>query len=960
MSTDQITIRGAREHNLKDVTLSIPRDRLVVFTGLSGSGKSSLAFDTIYAEGQRRYVESLSAYARQFLGQMEKPDVDVIEGLSPAISIDQKGTSRNPRSTVGTVTEVYDYLRLLYARIGRPHCPICGREIQKQTVEQMADQLERMAVGTRLLLMGPVVRGRKGEYERLLEDIRKQGFSRVRVDGQLYELGEKIPLERYKKHDVEVVVDRVVIGPEQRTRLVDSLEVAAKLGQGTVLIVPASGGDEISMSQDYACPYDGISIPEPEPRNFSFNTPHGACPTCTGLGTQLVVDPDLVIPDPSLSLRAGAIAPWSKSQFFYPEMLEAVAESAGIDMDAPVSELTRKQLDLLLNGSGKQKIKFGYRNQYVVKRAYQSTFEGVLLNVQRRYDETESEFVKAELDKFMSERPCPACGGARLKPESLAVTVAGQSIAQTCRQSVTQAVAFFDTLELTERERTIARGILKEIHERLQFMIDVGLDYLTLERSATTLSGGESQRIRLATQIGSKLMGVLYILDEPSIGLHQRDNRRLIDTLLHLRDLGNTVIVVEHDEETIRAADFMVDIGPGAGEHGGQVVAAGTVDDVMRSEQSLTAAYLRGDRQISIPTRRRTGSGRRLVIRGAQANNLRGIDVEIPLGCFVCVAGVSGSGKSSLVTDILSRKLAQHFYRAKDRPGPHRAIEGLEHLDKSIDIDQSPIGRTPRSNPATYTGMFTYIRDLYASLPDAKMRGYGPGRFSFNVKGGRCEACQGDGIIQIEMHFLPDVYVPCEVCHGTRYSREVQEVKFRGHSISDVLDMTVDEATGVFENVPRILRKLRTLRDVGLGYIRLGQPATQLSGGEAQRVKLSTELSRRDTGKTIYVLDEPTTGLHYFDVERLLTVLHRLVDNGNTVIVIEHNLDVLKTADWLIDLGPEGGDRGGELVAEGTPEQVARTPGSYTGQYLRPILDAAGRLAKEPAAPPRRRLKVPA
>ena len=960
MSTDQITIRGAREHNLKDVTLSIPRDRLVVFTGLSGSGKSSLAFDTIYAEGQRRYVESLSAYARQFLGQMEKPDVDVIDGLSPAISIDQKGTSRNPRSTVGTVTEVYDYLRLLFARVGHPHCPICGREIEKQTVEQMADQLERMPAGTRLMIMGPVIRGRKGEYERLLEDIRRQGFSRVRVDRELYELGEKIPMERYKKHDIEVVVDRIVIGPEQRTRLVDSLEVASKLGQGSVLIVPTGGGDEISMSQDYACPYDGISIPEPQPRNFSFNTPHGACPTCTGLGSQLVADPELVIPNPALSLREGAIAPWSKSQFFYPEMLEAVCDAAGIDMDAPVSELTKKQLDLLLNGSGKQKVRFGYRNQYGARRYYEATFEGVLANVQRRYDETESEFVKAELDKYMSDRPCPACNGARLKPESLAVTVADRSIAQTCALSVTQAVAFFEAMDLSEREHTIARGVLKEIRERLQFMIDVGLDYLTLDRSATTLSGGESQRIRLATQIGSKLMGVLYILDEPSIGLHQRDNRRLINTLLRLRDLGNTVIVVEHDEETIRSADYMVDIGPGAGEHGGEIIAAGPVSEVMRSDQSLTAAYLRGDRQVAVPAQRRPGNGKRLLIRGAAANNLKRIDVEIPLGCFVGVAGVSGSGKSSLVTDILSRKLAQHFYRAKDKPGPHSEIVGLHYLDKAIDIDQSPIGRTPRSNPATYTGLFTHVRDLFASLPEAKVRGYGPGRFSFNVKGGRCEACQGDGIIQIEMHFLPDVYVPCEVCRGSRYSREVQEVKFRGHSIADVLDMTVEEAAEVFENVPRIIRKLRTLRDVGLGYIRLGQPATQLSGGEAQRVKLSTELSRRDTGKTIYVLDEPTTGLHYFDVERLLSVLHRLVDHGNTVIVIEHNLDVLKTADWLIDLGPEGGDLGGQLVAEGTPEQVAEDPGSYTGQYLRPILDAVGRLAKQPSTPPRRRLKVPA
>jgi len=959
---DQITIRGAREHNLKDVTLSIPRDRIVVFTGLSGSGKSSLAFDTIYAEGQRRYVESLSSYARQFLGQMEKPDVDAIDGLSPAISIDQKGTSRNPRSTVGTVTEVYDYLRLLFARVGHPHCPVCGREIQKQTVEQMADQVERMPAGTRLLILGPVVKGRKGEYERLLEDIRKQGFSRVRVDGQMYELGEKVPIERYKQHDIEVVVDRLVVGPEQRMRLVDSLEIASKLGQGSVLIVPADGGEEISMSQDYACPYDGVSVPEPEPRNFSFNTPHGACPTCTGLGWQLVADPELVIPDPSLSLSQGAIAPWSRSQFFYPEMLEAISDSAGIDMEVPVSKLPQKQRDLLLNGTGSRKIRFRYRNQYGQRRHYEAAFEGVLANVQRRYDETESDFLKAELEKYMSDRPCPACGGSRLKPESLAVTVVGRNIAEVTRLSVTQADAFFSGLELTEREQIIARGILKEIRERLRFMIDVGLDYLTLERSATTLSGGESQRIRLATQIGSKLMGVLYILDEPSIGLHQRDNRRLIDTLVRLRDLGNTLIVVEHDEDTIRSADYMVDIGPGAGESGGRIVAAGPVAEVIADEHSLTAAYLRGDRGVPVPSSRRKGNGKRLVIRGASANNLKNIDVEIPLGCFVAVSGVSGSGKSSLVSDILSRKLAQHFYRAKDRPGPHRAIEGLQHVDKTIDIDQSPIGRTPRSNPATYTGMFTYIRDLFASMPEAKVRGYGPGRFSFNVKGGRCEACQGDGIIQIEMQFLPDVYVTCEVCHGTRYSREVQEVKFRGHSISEVLDMTVDEAIAVFENVPRIMNKLRTLRDVGLGYIRLGQPATQLSGGEAQRVKLSTELSRRDTGKTIYVLDEPTTGLHYFDVERLLNVLHRLVDHGNTVIVIEHNLDVLKTADWLIDLGPEGGDRGGEVVALGTPEQVAREPESHTGRYLRPVLEGSLRSGGErrQAPPKRRRVKVPA
>src|SRR5215469_5803979 len=943
MPTDQITIRGAREHNLKNVTLSIPRDKLVVFTGLSGSGKSSLAFDTIYAEGQRRYVESLSAYARQFLGQMEKPDVDIIEGLSPAISIDQKGTSKNPRSTVGTVTEVYDYLRLLYARVGHPHCPF-GHEVKRQTVEQMADQVEKLPKGTRIMVLGPVVKGRKGEYRSLIDDVRKSGFVRVRVDGSLYEIGEPIPMDKNKKHDIQVVVDRIVVGPEQRTRLVDSIETAARLGGGSVIVVPAEG-EEIQMSQDYACPYDGTNVPEPEPRNFSFNNPHGACPVCTGIGSQLVVDGDIVVPDPSLSLREGAIAAWSKSQFFYPELLETVSKYFGIDMDKPWSKLTKQQQNVLLDGTGEKKIRFGYKNQYGHERWYEAPFEGVVANLQRRYEETQSEYLKQELERYMSDKPCPACKGRRLKPESLAVTVDGSNIAEVCRLSVSAAINFFDKLGGTEREQIIARGILKEIRERLQFMIDVGLEYLTVDRAANSLSGGESQRIRLATQIGSKLMGVLYILDEPSIGLHQRDNRRLINTLLRLRDLGNTVIVVEHDEETIRSADYMVDIGPGAGEHGGQIIAAGPVSEVMRSDQSLTAAYLRGDRQVAVPARRRPGNGKRLLIRGAAANNLKKIDVEIPLGCFVGVAGVSGSGKSSLVTDILSRKLAQHFYRAKDRPGPHREIAGLQYLDKAIDIDQSPIGRTPRSNPATYTGLFTHVRDLFASLPEAKVRGYGRGRFSFNVKGGRCEACQGDGIIQIEMHFLPDVYVPCEVCHGTRYSREVQEVKFRGHSISEVLDLTVDEATGVFENVPRILRKLRTLRDVGLGYIRLGQPATQLSGGEAQRVKLSTELSRRDTGKTIYVLDEPTTGLHYFDVERLLTVLHRLVDHGNTVVVIEHNLDVLKTADWLIDLGPDGGDRGGQLVATGTPEQVAVDPDSYTGHYLRPLL---------------RRVKVPA
>ncbi|HZQ48884.1 MAG TPA: excinuclease ABC subunit UvrA [Candidatus Dormibacteraeota bacterium] len=957
---DHITIRGAREHNLKNITLSIPRDKLVVFTGLSGSGKSSLAFDTIYAEGQRRYVESLSAYARQFLGQMEKPDVDMIDGLSPAISIDQKGTSKNPRSTVGTVTEVYDYLRLLYARIGHPHCPKCGREVRRTTVEQMADQVEKLPGGTRVMVLGPVVKGRKGEYRSLIEDVRKSGFVRVRVDGSLYEIGEPIPLDKNKKHDIQVVVDRIVVGPEQRTRLVDSIETAARLGGGSVIIAPVDRGEELQMSQDFTCPYDGTSVPEPEPRSFSFNSPQGACPTCTGLGSQLVVDGDLVVPDPSLSLNDGAIAAWSKSQFFYPELLETVCKYFGIDMKKPWSKLPKNLRDVLLDGTGDKKIKFGYRNQYGHQRWYEAPFEGVVANLQRRYEETQSEYLKQELERYMSEKPCPACKGRRLKPESLAVTVDGRNIAEVSEQSVSGAIDFFQKLSGTEREQLIARGILKEILERLQFMIDVGLEYLTIDRAANTLSGGESQRIRLATQIGSKLMGVLYILDEPSIGLHQRDNRRLINTLIRLRDLGNTLIVVEHDEETIRSADYMVDIGPAAGEHGGEVIAAGTVEEVLRDKRSLTAAYLRGDRAIPIPPRRRMGNGRKLVIRGARANNLKDLDVAFPLGTFTAVSGVSGSGKSSLVTDILSRKVAQHFYKAKDKPGKHEAVEGLDSLDKAIDIDQSPIGRTPRSNPATYTGMFTYMRELFANLPEAKMRGYGPGRFSFNVKGGRCEACQGDGIIQIEMQFLPDVYVPCEVCHGTRYSREVQEVKFRGHSISEVLDLTVDEALEVFENVPRIRVKLKTLHDVGLGYIRLGQPATQLSGGEAQRVKLSAELSRRDTGRTLYLLDEPTTGLHYADVERLLQVLHRLVDHGNTVIVIEHNLDVLKTADWIIDLGPEGGEKGGRLIAQGTPEQLAADPASSTGQYLGKVLHAVPGSNGSVSGKPKRKQKAAA
>src|SRR6184192_1575555 len=939
MPTDQITIRGAREHNLKNVTLSIPRDRLVVFTGLSGSGKSSLAFDTIYAEGQRRYVESLSAYARQFLGQMEKPDVDIIEGLSPAISIDQKGTSKNPRSTVGTVTEVYDYLRLLYARVGHPHCPVCGREVRRQTVDQMADHIEKLPKGTRVMVLGPVVKGRKGEYKSLIEDVRKSGFVRVRVDGSLYEIGEQIPMDKNKKHDVEVVVDRIVIGPEQRTRLVESIETAARLGGGLVIVAPVDGGEEIQMSQAFACPYDGTSVPEPEPRNFSFNNPHGACPVCTGIGSQLVVDGDLVVPDPSLSLREGAIAAWSKSQFFYPELLESVSKYFGIDMVKPWSRLPKQQRDMLLNGTGEKKIRFGYKNQYGHSRWYEAPFEGVIANLQRRYEETQSEYLKAELERYMSDKPCPTCKGRRLKPESLAVTVADRNIADVSALSISASIAFFDQLALTEREQLIARGIMKEIRERLQFMIDVGLDYLTIARAANTLSGGESQRIRLATQIGSKLMGVLYILDEPSIGLHQRDNRKLITTLLALRDIGNTVVVIEHDEETMRTADFIVDIGPGAGEHGGRIVATGSFDDILKSPESITGAFLRGERSIPLPGRRRQGNGSMLVVRGATENNLKNIDVYFPLGKLICVAGVSGSGKSTLVSDILYRRMAQHFYRAKDRAGAAREVSGLNFIDKVINVDQSPIGRTPRSNPATYTGVFTYIRELFSEMPEARVRGYKPGRFSFNVKGGRCENCEGDGIIKIEMHFLPDVYVPCEVCKSKRYNKEALEVTYRGKTIADVLDMSVEEATEFFDRIPRIKRKLQTLCEVGLGYIRMGQPATQLSGGEAQRVKLTEELSRRDTGKTFYILDEPTTGLHFADIERLLNVLHRLVDAGNTVVVIEHNLDVLKTADHIIDLGPEGGDRGGRVLAAGTPEEIVRNPRSYTGQYLKQVLD---------------------
>jgi excinuclease ABC subunit A len=926
----EIIIKGAREHNLKDIDLTIPRDKLVVFTGLSGSGKSSLAFDTIYAEGQRRYVESLSSYARQFLGQMDKPDVDQIDGLSPAISIDQKGTSHNPRSTVGTVTEIYDYLRLMYARIGHPHCPISGHEISRQTTEQIADRVMELPTGSRIMILAPVVRDRKGEHHDILIDARKAGFVRARVDGNLYELTERISLEKNKKHNIEIVVDRLVIEAESISRLRESVETAAKMANGLVLIVPADGkGEELLFSQNFACPYDGFSMEELAPRNFSFNNPHGACPACTGLGSKLEIDPDLVIPDKTRSLSDGAIRTWGRSSYFYNDLVEAVALRYKIPMDRPFAKLTVKERQIILHGNNGDPLRVKYFNSEGKRRWYETSYEGIVPNLERRHRETESEFIRAEIERMMSPRPCPVCNGKKLKPEYLAVTLNGRSIIDVSDLSISAAQTWFKELQLPEREMLIARAILKEIRERLSFLVDVGLEYLSLSRAAESLSGGEAQRIRLATQIGSKLMGVLYILDEPSIGLHQRDNKKLINTLLALRDIGNTVVVIEHDEETIRTADFIADIGPGAGEHGGRVVATGTIEDILASKESITGAFLRGERSIPMPTRRRKGNGSMLVVRGATENNLKNIDVYFPLGKLIGVSGVSGSGKSSLVSDILFRRLAQHFFRAKERPGAHREISGLGFIDKVINVDQSPIGRTPRSNPATYTGVFTYIRDLFAQLP---------GRFSFNVKGGRCENCEGDGIIKIEMHFLPDVYVPCEVCKGKRYNREALEVKYRGKTIADVLDMSVEEAARLFENIPRINRKLQTLVDVGLGYIRLGQPATQLSGGEAQRVKLTEELSRRDTGRTFYILDEPTTGLHFADVERLLAVLQRLVEAGNTVLVIEHNLDVLKTADHIIDLGPEGGDKGGDVVAVGTPEEIARNPRSYTGQYLKSVL----------------------
>ena len=1057
MAEEFIRIRGAREHNLKNIDLDIPREKLVVITGLSGSGKSSLAFDTIFAEGQRRYVESLSAYARQFLGMLEKPDVDHIDGLSPAISIDQKGASRNPRSTVGTVTEVYDYLRLLFARIGVPHCPSCGREISQQTVQQMVDTLLNLPDGTRYMILSPIVQDRKGEYRQVFEDARKAGYVRVRVDGTVYDLEETPTLDRYKQHTIEIVVDRLVNrGTEtDKSRVADSLETALRLGSSVVRIVIVDGADrhsrasgspsggesidsrlrvdvgdrseektdsappqgasfrgndgvggndgeveqmdsgfrrndgvspnresndrqdpmELLFSEQFACVHCGISLGEVEPRTFSFNSPHGACPECTGIGTTMVFDPDLIVPNKRLSPLEGAILPWSrliaKDSYLY-QVVKAVAEHYGFSLRAPVAELAAEHVDVLLYGT-EERVPVTVKAARDESRTFTVDFEGVIPNLQRRYKETDSDYMRGEIERFMTVQPCPACQGARLKPESLSVTINAHTIAQVTSFAVKDANAWFAALPLTEREQLIGRQILKEIRARLQFLMNVGLDYLTLDRATATLSGGEAQRIRLATQIGSGLVGVLYILDEPSIGLHQRDNRRLIETLSGLRDLGNTVLVVEHDEETIRSADHVIDVGPGAGEHGGRIVAAGPLPDVLAVDESLTAAFLTGRRMIPVPHERRgpsTGSGQvpsagsaqapstssgraaraRVTVKGARANNLKSIDVDFPLGRFIGVTGVSGSGKSSLVIDVLYRRLAQEIYHSRERPGPHDAVLGLENIDKVIDINQQPIGRTPRSNPATYTGAFTPIREIFAKIPEARIRGYKPGRFSFNVKGGRCEACRGDGIIKIEMQFLPDVYVPCEVCAGKRYNREALEITYKGKTIADVLDLTIDEAAVFFENIPSIYNKLKTLVDVGLGYMRIGQPATTLSGGEAQRIKLAAELSKRATGRTLYILDEPTTGLHFADVERLLEVLQRLVDTGNTVIVIEHNLEVIKCVDWVIDLGPEGGDAGGELVAEGTPEALAHMPHSYTGVYLRSVLERDGALEKAHAS----------
>jgi excinuclease ABC subunit A len=972
---NQIVVSGAREHNLKDISLALPRDALVVITGLSGSGKSSLAFDTIYAEGQRRYVESLSAYARQFLGQMDKPDVDSIEGLSPAISIDQKTTSRNPRSTVGTVTEIYDYLRLLWSRVGKPHCPICGRPIVGQSAEQIIDQAMELAEGTRFMVLAPVVRGRKGEYGKLLEELRNDGFARVKIDDRVRMLEESIVLDKRYKHDISVVVDRLAMRHDVRKRLADSIETAVGLADGLVeieivgrssdaakdepaaqakgakgakgpraaaaQIVPGEvpePGTIFTFSERFACPEHGPSLVELEPRIFSFNSPHGACDRCTGLGSQMEIDPELVVPDPTLSIGEGALAPWANSTSnYYEQVTEAIAERYGVDLEAPWEELAEEHRELFLQGTNGEPIDVSYRNRYGRRRSYATRFEGIVKNLQRRYRETDSEWTREKIEEFMSLRACPVCGGARLRAESRAVLVGGTRIEDFCALSARRALEWLEEVELSETDRHVARLILREISERLQFLENVGIGYLSMDRAAATLSGGEAQRIRLATQIGSSLVGVLYILDEPSIGLHQRDNSKLIATLERLRDLGNTVIVVEHDEQTMRCADHLVDLGPGAGEHGGRIVAQGTATQVQRVKESLTGQFLAGTRTIEAPLKRRTPSGY-VEILGASEHNLRDIDVHIPLGVLTCVTGVSGSGKSTLVNEVLYKAVANRLHRARQRPGAHRAIHGLDELDKIIAVDQSPIGRTPRSNPATYTGLFDVIRDLFSKTQEARIRGYKPGRFSFNVKGGRCEVCRGDGQIKIEMHFLPDVYVPCEQCHGKRYNRETLEVRFKSKSIADVLDMPVEEALKFFEHIPKVRRRLETLHAVGLGYVRLGQPATTLSGGEAQRVKLATELSKVATGRTLYILDEPTTGLHFADVQRLLEVLQRLVDAGNSVVVIEHNLDVIKSADRLIDMGPEGGEEGGMAIAVGTPEEVAAEPGSHTGQFLAEIL----------------------